>query len=65
MTVAELIKILESKEPNAIVTLRAIHGGADDLTDIKDVRLVQNRNRDWFQPDYQVRSDGVIGVYFN
>jgi hypothetical protein len=48
MTVKELIEKLQSLDPELPIFVNGYEGGCDDLTDIKEIEVVKDVNKEWY-----------------
>ena len=47
MTVAELIKNLQSLPSDHLVVIRGFEGGVDEVTDLEETKVILDVNQDW------------------
>jgi preprotein translocase subunit YajC len=54
MTVQELIKILETLNPETRVVIKGYEGGVDDVQKVIDVFIALDKNTEWYYGKHEV-----------
>lgn len=58
MTVGELIRKLESHDPDTRVVLNGYEGGIEDASSVSGIKLRLNVNTEWYYGKHEKDEDG-------